>query len=89
MDPVDVKNPLLKDMTIELSEKCRCFSDKINIHDLRVVPGPTHTNIIFDVVIPPELFTKKDEVCAELQQCISAMNENYFAVITAELSYCG
>lgn len=87
MDPIDVDNPILKELYIVLSEECKKISDKANIHDLRIVPGPTHTNIIFDLILPPEDFSKKDEACTILQKCVQGIDENYFAVITAEISY--
>lgn len=89
MDPLDVANPLLKDIHTALANVCRGFSEDINVHDLRIVPGPTHTNVIFDVMLPPEQFFKKDEICRRLEECVTNMGENYFAVITAEASYCG
>lgn len=87
MDPIDVDNPILKELYKSLSEKCKEVSKSANIHDLRIVPGPTHTNVIFDLILPPEDFCKKDEVCAILQKRVQDMDENYFAVITAEISY--
>lgn len=89
MDPIDTNNPLIKEIYDVLSEECSRISDKINIHDLRIVPGPTHTNIIFDVILPPQLFSKKDSVCDILEKTVHNFNENYYAVITAEMSYCG
>lgn len=89
MDPLDVANPLLKDIHTALANVCHGFSEDINVHDLRIVPGPTHTNVIFDVMLPPEQFFKKDEICRRLEECVTNMGENYFAVITAEASYCG
>lgn len=89
MDPIDVNNPIIKELYTVLSEECKKISDKANIHDLRIVPGPTHTNIIFDLILPPQQFQKKDEACRILQQCIHNIDESYYAVITAETSYCG
>lgn len=88
MDPIDISNPLLKEIYAVLAAQCHSISDKINIHDLRIVPGPTHTNVIFDVILPPELFSEKDAVCDILEKTVHNFNENYFAVITAETSYC-
>lgn len=92
MDPIDVANPLRKEIYDIVFKECNRISDKINIHDLRIVPGPTHTNVIFDVIFPPELFTKKDcvsDICNILEKTVHNFNENYYAVITAETSYCG
>lgn len=89
MDPIDVNNPIIYEIHATLSVECAKISDKVNIHDLRIVTGPTHTNVIFDLVIPPELFKEKDSVCNILEKAVHNFNENYFAVITAEISYCG
>ena len=89
MDPIDLENPLVRELHELLTTECMKVSEKCNVHDLRIVPGPTHTNIIFDLILPPELFPKKDEVCERLCTVLSEMDENYFAVITPEMSYCG
>ncbi|MBQ6937765.1 MAG: cation transporter [Clostridia bacterium] len=89
MDPIDIHNPILKEVYIILSKECEKLSPAANIHDLRIVPGPTHTNIIFDLLLPPELFSKKDAICTNLEKSVQNINENYYAVITPEISYCG
>ncbi len=89
MDPIDLENPLIRTLHEKLTAECMKYSEKCNVHDIRIVPGPTHTNIIFDVILPPEQFPRKDEVCERLCTVLSEMDENYFAVITPEMSYCG
>lgn len=88
MDPIDLENPLVRELHELLTAECMKVSEKCNVHDLRIVPGPTHTNIIFDLILPPELFPKNDEVCERLCAVIKEMDENYFAVIKPETSYC-
>lgn len=89
MDPIDINNPVLKEIYAVLSAECEKISPKANIHDLRIVPGPTHTNVIFDLLLPPDLFSQKDTICSILEKSVQNMNENYYAVITPEISYCG
>ena len=89
MDPIDLENPLIRTLHEVLTAECMKYSEKCNVHDLRIVPGPTHTNIIFDVILPPEQYPKKDEVCERLCTVLSEMDESYFAVIKPEMSYCG
>lgn len=89
MDPIDLENPLIREIHTLLTAECLKISEKANVHDLRIVPGPTHTNIIFDLILPPEHFPKKEEVCQMLCEALSSVNENYFAVIKPEMSYCG
>lgn len=87
MDPIDVGNPIIAELYSALSKKCSEMCENANIHDLRIVPGPTHTNVIFDLILPAEEFGKKDEITDELAACVKGIDENYYAVITAETSY--
>ena len=89
MDPIDVNNPVLKEIYTLLQEKLEEICPRGNVHDLRIVPGPTHTNVIFDLILPPDLYSEKDSITTRLEECISNLDGNYFAVITAEVSYLG
>lgn len=86
-DPLVVNNERvneLKEMTLEVVNS---ISGDITIHDFRVVDGPMHTNLIFDVVIPYEFKEKVDELISEIQLKISEINNSYFAVIKVEHSF--
>ena len=86
-DPLVVNNERvneLKEMTLEVVNS---ISGDITIHDFRVVDGPMHTNLIFDVVIPYEFKEKADELISEIQLKISEINNLYFAVIKVEHSF--
>ena len=87
MDPIDVDNPILKELYSVLLKRLDIICPEGNVHDLRIVPGPTHTNVIFDLIVPAERFFAKDKISAELEKCITELDENYFAVITVETSY--
>jgi hypothetical protein len=86
MDPVDFDNPevvKLREMTALLVAE---MDEGMTIHDFRAVFGPSHTNLIFDLVVP---FSCKNEdaVSEELQRRIHARDEQLFAVITVEHTY--
>lgn len=87
MDPIDVNNPVLKEIYSTLQKRLDIVCPEGNVHDLRIVPGPTHTNVIFDLIVPAERFFAKDKISAELEKCITEIDENYYAVITVETSY--
>ena len=38
-----------------------CIRDRLTIHDFRIVDGPTHTNVIFDAVLPNDSALTEDE----------------------------
>lgn len=52
MDPVTLNDPKLDAMHAEIGTIIRQISPKLRHHDFRVVFGPTHDNILFDVVVP-------------------------------------
>ena len=87
MDPIinddEEINHLKKDISILIKE----IDDKMTLHDFRVVKGPTHTNVIFDVVAPYNL-PFKDE---ELKQIIAAKILDkfpcHYAVIEIDRDY--
>lgn len=56
----------------------------IGLHDFRMVPGFTHTNLIFDIAVPFENKTPELELKSEIGARISAIDETYFTVITVD-----
>ena len=87
MDPIvvdDEKINALRKMTSSLVVE---ISEEMSIHDFRVVDGPTHTNLIFDLIVPHKYSLSNDEVCREIENKLSKIDERYFAVITVEHSF--
>ncbi|MCQ2551539.1 MAG: cation diffusion facilitator family transporter [Clostridia bacterium] len=89
MDPVEVDNPVrLKAM--EVIERVVDPMKEMGVesfHDLRVVPGPTHTNIIFDLVLTPGKKIDQDMVKDQIQAEIRKIDPTYFIVINFEMAY--
>ncbi len=86
MDPVDTDNPetlRLKALTIRLMNE---VDERLTLHDFRVVTGDTHTNLLFDLVVPHGL-ANPHEVTARLREAIHAHDPKLFAVIKMENSY--
>ena len=87
MDPVEVDNEKIAEIKTELSKKIQNKLPEVSIHDFRMVQGPTHTNLIFDVVVPYEYEKTGSQVKAEIEDIVSTSWENYFAVIHVDHSY--
>ncbi len=86
MDPVDTDNPetlALKAMTIRLMNE---VDESLTLHDFRVVTGDTHTNLLFDLVVPHGC-QNGPELTARLREAIHAHDPKLFAVIKTENSY--
>ena len=87
MDPIDIHNESTKSTRDEVSKLIKKLDKDATIHDFRMVPGTTHTNLIFDVVVPHSIKLKDDEIKQRVQQIISEKWENYFVVLTIDRSY--
>lgn len=70
-----------------VSELVKQIDDELTIHDFRMVAGNTHTNLIFDVVVPYTAKMSDDEICAGIKKKISEYNSTYFAVIHVDKDY--
>ena len=63
------------------------FKAEITFHDLRVVKGTTHTNVLFDVVIPLGTKVDEKELIKALKTAIKAQDKKYLTVIKIDNSY--
>ena len=54
------------------------------MHDFRIVAGPTHTNLIFDVVAPYDFPMEDDELITAINERVRRDNPNYFTVIEVD-----
>ena len=85
MDPVVTTD----ERVTELKEKCislvKEIGDTLSLHDFRVVFGDTHTNMIFDVVVPFEFYLSDSETIKLIQQRVwEKFGKNFFVVITID-----
>lgn len=61
----------------------------VSIHDFRMVPGPTHTNVIFDAVIPLGMTGSDSALRGEICRLVKEMDDSFFAVVTIDHPYVG
>ena len=87
MDPVVTDDPVVSEMKAVASAVADTLNGVSSVHDLRAVTGPTHTNIIFDVVIEPGCPLSTAEIHRAFQQAVSEKNENYYVVINYDKTY--
>ena len=84
MDPVAVRDPRVSELKKLAEEQTAAIDGRLRIHDFRIVPGDTHTNLIFDVAAPFELATPDAELRSALADAIHRADERLFAVITVD-----
>ncbi len=87
MDPIATDDERVMSLRKEVEVLVQEYDEVLTIHDFRMVEGPTHTNLIFDVVVPQGYGKTDDEISAEITRRISEKWNNYFAVIKMEKRY--
>lgn len=86
MDPVvmDARTTRLRTQITALAHQ---ISPELSVHDFRITPGPLHTNLIFDVVVPYNFHLTGDQVRSELVTRIKALSPRYYPVIQIDHSF--
>lgn len=89
MDPIITGDEQTNRLKEALADLLKDSYPEACFHDFRVVKGPTHTNIIFDVVVPFAYKESDEEIADFLKKKIHSMDESYFAVIQVDKAYTG
>lgn len=87
MDPIDSTNEIVNELKEKVISIVCGISNTYTIHDFRIVTGPTHTNVLFDVVIPREDKTNEIELKKLIDQKVKELDSRYYTVIEIEHPY--
>ncbi|MEA4921491.1 MAG: cation diffusion facilitator family transporter [Clostridiaceae bacterium] len=87
MDPIDCDDAKTTHLRYQVSQLAAAIDPGMTIHDLRAVTGPTHTNLIFDVLLPMDSRLTPKEAKAAMEKAITVLDGPYFAVITVDRPY--
>ncbi len=86
-DPIVTSDAAVGDLRRWMAGQVREIDPRLTIHDLRTVPGPTHTNVIFDCVAPLELGLTELELKKAIKSRVHAQRPELVCVITVEHSF--
>lgn len=87
MDPVVTEDEAAVALREAIRNEVREVHPGITIHDFRMVPGPTHTNVIFDAVLPYESSLSEEEARERIVQTVSKYHENTNVIVEIDRSY--
>jgi len=87
MDPIKTSDPAIEAVRAVIEKTISRFDNVKSIHDLRIVPGPTHTNVLFDVLVTRQYSSNQEEIEAAIREDLLRENHNYIAVISFDESY--
>ena len=87
MDPIITDDKEPNEIHQKLSSIVRLLDSRVTIHDFRMVKGPTHTNLIFDIVVPHQFRLTDDQVVESLRQAVKALDARYEIVVNVDKAY--
>lgn len=87
MDPVATDDAFTADLRERIAHLVDAIEPGLTIHDFRAVTGPTHTNLIFDVVVPFTCKHPDSEIKSRIEAAVRAVDETYFTVIKIDKPY--
>lgn len=87
MDPIAADDEFALEIKPKLIDILHGIDEHISFHDFRYVSGQTHTNLIFDIVVPFNVSLNDEEICEIIKSKIHDINEEYFAVIRVDRDY--
>lgn len=88
LDPTPANDETTIALKKRMTDALYAISPLLSLHDFRIVPGPTHTNLIFDVVVPFELKLTGDEIKKRLTDAADRWEDgNYYVVVNFDRPY--
>lgn len=81
-DPVVTDDVELNHMRALVEKKLKQLDPRLSMHDFRMVRGPQHTNLIFDLAVPFDLSGKTSELKRRIDECVQFEDHKYYTVIT-------
>ena len=87
MDPIVTDDTEVDALRRQVAELARQVEPRMTVHDLRVVRGTTHTNLVFDAVLPLDAAITPAEAARRIREKVAELGGDYFAVVTVEHSF--
>lgn len=89
MDPIITDDAKTQTLRRRLSDILNTLNVPIAFHDFRVVQGPTHTNLIFDIVVPFSIKQTDAQLREQINRAFRELDPTLFCVIEIDRDYSG
>lgn len=80
MDPVKINDPLTNQYRLVVKNAIKEIDEGWTFHDFRIVDGPTHTNLVFDLVVPFNEKRSEAELIQVLKSHIKTDKKVYLVI---------
>lgn len=88
MDPIVTSDEHVSELKAAVVSIVKGIDEVVTIHDFRVVTGPTHTNLIFDVLVPFKFYIGDEQLTVMIQNKVGErLGKNYYVVMKVDKAY--
>lgn len=87
MDPISIDDEDTNRMKAKICELLEIVEPRFSIHDFRLVKGPTHTNVIFDIAVPYDVKMSDDEVRDVVTKLVKTIDKSINCVLEIDRLY--
>jgi divalent metal cation (Fe/Co/Zn/Cd) transporter len=87
MDPTITDDETINDLREQVKGIVNEIDPELTMHDFRLVKGKTHTNLVFDVVVPPGYKTSDTELRERVQKEVFKIDPGFHSVVTLDRNY--
>lgn len=87
MDPIVTDDEYSNSVKKKIGVLVKLIDPSLAIHDFRMVEGPSHTNLIFDVVVPHRFRLTDEQVVASITNAVKALDETFEVVVHVDKGY--
>lgn len=87
MDPINLNDPMTNIMKDFCNKVLKDMDEKLSLHDFRICSGNTHTNIMFDILVPFSSTLTNAEILKTLNEKIAELDGVYYLVITFDRAF--
>lgn len=87
MDPIDVDDEETNTMRDTVRNIVSAIDPLLSIHDFRMVKGNTHTNLIFDCLVPYQIKLSTAQIMKQINEQLLTLDQTYYAVVTFDHAF--
>ena len=88
-DPIVTSDTNVAETKDKLKKMLESYDKLLTFHDFRVVPGDTHTNVLFDLVIPARYMGDKEKLLNDVNGFVRKIDPKFIPKIKIEHSFAG
>ena len=83
-DPVVTDDAVTNAAKAQITAIITGIDERLALHDFRMVEGPGHTNVIFDLVVPFELAKQAKSLKTQIAAAVRQKHPDYYTVISID-----